>query len=280
MQLDEQRMNTLLEESQDIHSDAMRSTNAGLSEVVEEGHDARRRGEIQEPADADRRRMITRSLFAAGALGTGLAAATLGKAAITVFADSGTDIQMLQTAASIENLAIAVYQKALTLPPAVSGAAIPVVAAFVTKTVQQHKDHLAAFNGAVQQLGGAPQTKLDMPVYNAVVAPALPAIKGPGDVVALAITLENAAAETYVAFGGAVGDANALKTFASIAPVEAQHVAILLAVQALVGAGHPELITLPPNLAALPAAAGSVGFPNNFYKTDMARPAAEGAVAS
>ena len=44
--------------------------------------------------------------------------------------------------------------------------------------------------------------------------------------------------------------------------------------------GAPQLITITPPVDAskLPAAAGSVGFPNNFYKTDAARPAAEGAV--
>jgi len=60
--------------------------------------------------------------------------------------------------------------------------------------------------------------------------------------------------------------------------IEAQHVAVLRAVQALVVAGHPEYITLPPPLAKLPAAAGNVGFPDSFFKTDMARPATEGAV--
>jgi hypothetical protein len=60
--------------------------------------------------------------------------------------------------------------------------------------------------------------------------------------------------------------------------VEAQHVAVLNAVKALVGAGHPEYITLPPPLDKLPAAAGSVGFPNAFYPYDQARPADEGAV--
>jgi hypothetical protein len=47
--------------------------------------------------------------------------------------------------------------------------------------------------------------------------------------------------------------------------VEAQHVAILLAVQALLKAGDAADITLPPPVAKLPAAAGSVGFPNAFY---------------
>jgi hypothetical protein len=47
--------------------------------------------------------------------------------------------------------------------------------------------------------------------------------------------------------------------------VEAQHVAIVLAVQALLKAGDAADITLPPPVAKLPAAAGSVGFPNAFY---------------
>ena len=60
--------------------------------------------------------------------------------------------------------------------------------------------------------------------------------------------------------------------------VEAQHVAILHAVKALVGGGAADLITLPPDAAKLPAAAGSVGFPDAFFKTTDARPANEGAV--
>ena len=75
-----------------------------------------------------------------------------------------------------------------------------------------------------------------------------------------------------------MSDTNARKVFASIMGVEAQHVAVLLAVQALVAGGAPELIALPPDASKLPAAAGSVGFPDSFFKTDQARPATEGAV--
>jgi hypothetical protein len=64
---------------------------------------------------------------------------------------------------------------------------------------------------------------------------------------------------------------------ASIMGAEAQHVAILNAVKALVAAAA-SLIALPPDASQLPAAAGSVGFPDSFYKTDAARPAKEGAV--
>jgi hypothetical protein len=62
--------------------------------------------------------------------------------------------------------------------------------------------------------------------------------------------------------------------------VEAQHASVLLAVQALLNANAPQLITLAPgNVANLPAAAGSVGFPDAFFPTDQARPALEGALS-
>ena len=67
--------------------------------------------------------------------------------------------------------------------------------------------------------------------------------------------------------------------FASVMGIEAQHVSVLLAVQALLMAGAPQLISLAPGTAAaLPAAAGSVGFPHAFYPTSSAAPARQGAV--
>lgn len=278
MTYDEHRLRELLEESQDLHSQGMRVTKDGLREIVDLGLERRARGEV-EPVGHDRRSFLRRSLFAAGTVGAGIGSGFLSRAVVTVSADAAGDIQMLQTAASIENLAIAVYTKAAGLPPAVSGAANPVVLAFVKMTIAQHTDHLKAFNAAATGLGGKAQTGVDQPVFDGVVTPALPKIKGPSDVLGLAYTLEDAAAQTYVKFGSSVDDKNAEQAFATIAPVEAQHAAVLLAVKALVDAGAPQLIAIPPDLTKLPGAAGSVGFPNTFYKTDAARPAAEGAVA-
>ena len=59
--------------------------------------------------------------------------------------------------------------------------------------------------------------------------------------------------------------------------VEAQHLAVLRAVGALLG-GAPELIKIPTEPAKLPAAAGSVSFPEPFQGTDLASPPEEGAV--
>ena len=93
------------------------------------------------------------------------------------------------------------------------------------------------------------------------------------------MTLENVAAETYVNNCSMYGDANAKKITASIMGVEAQHVATLIAVKALLTVGAPQLIALNPMVVAgLPAAAGGIGFPNAFYPTTSASPASEGAV--
>ncbi len=128
----------------------------------------------------------------------------------------------------------------------------------------------------VAQLGGQRQTKPD-PALTGVVSSA--DLSTPNGVVALAIMLENTAAQTYVANTAALHDPNARAVTASIMGVEAQHASILLAVQALLGANMANQIALPPaDLATLPAAAGSVGFPDAFFKTSQARPAAEGAV--
>jgi hypothetical protein len=154
-----------------------------------------------------------------------------------------------------------------------------VVKAFATMTMQQHQQHLDAFNGAITGLGGKAQTNPD-PVLAKVVQAAVPGLTSPGPVVALALELEQGAAETYVADVAALSDANAKKLTASIMGVEAQHASVLLAVQALLSANAPQLITLAAgNVANLPAAAGSVGFPQAFFPTDQARPATEGALS-
>ena len=190
-------------------------------------------------------------------------------------AASSSDVMALQTAASIENLAVSVYTTAAGLSFIKDGN--KTVAAFIAKTTAQHQAHAQAFNAAATQAGGKAQSAPD-PKYAAVVKQMLPSIKGPGDVVSLAITLEDVAAQTYTSYTSQVSDATLRKLFASVAPVEAQHRATLLAVQALLAGGGASLIAIPTDAAKLPAAAGSVGFPDAFYSTKSASPISEGAV--
>ncbi len=282
--VDPRAMGALIEESQDLHRDAMVATATSLDELVETGRDARAHGLVDpdesRQAAARRSTLMTGAVFGGGLLAAaGIAGALESLFASPAFAASGTDIQVLQTASSIEVLAVGTYKTALTLPFIGGASANPVVKAFATTTMQQHMQHLDAFNAAITGLGGKTQSNPD-PVLAQVVQKAVPGLTSPVPVVALALELEQGAAETYVADVAALSDANARKVTASIMGVEAQHVSVLLAVQALLNANDPQLITLAPgNVANLPAAAGAVGFPDAFFPTDQARPATEGAIS-
>lgn len=286
----DRELDLLIEQSQDLHADAMTQTRDSLAELVETGRERRARGDI-DPDQSSQTAAATStavrtSLVAGGSLATAaFGAALVGLTASAAFADTPSDIQMLQTSASLENLAVSTYKTALTLPYIGGSSANPVIKAFVQTTMSQHDQHNDAFNAAAKALGGKAQTGPD-PKYVPVVNQAVAAITkddpnaGALAVVSLAITLENVAAETYVANCPKFSDTNAKKVTASIVGVEAQHVATLLAVQALLKANAPQLIALSPTvITQLPAAAGSVGFPNTFYPTAMASPANEGALS-
>jgi hypothetical protein len=257
--IDNRLLTELTAQSQDLHSDATRITREALGEFAEQ------------EKERSARRWWHPAGMVAGMAGAGLIAGA-GKA---LAATGGTDVSALQTAASIENLAVSVYQTAAGLPFIKSGNAT--VAAFIAKTTTQHQAHGQAFNAAVMQAGGKVQNAPD-PKYAAVVAQMLPSIKGPADVVKLAITLEDVAAQTYTKNVSQVSDPALRKLFGSVAPVEAQHRAVLLAVQALLAGGGAALIAIPTQPAQLPAAAGSVGFPDSFYAISSASPVSEGAV--
>ena len=275
----------LLEESQDLQADAMRPTNEALDELVELNQSS---GE-GDPASnlafhEEHQRSLSASLGGAAILGAAGGVALVGLLASAASASSSSDVQILQTAASIENLAVATYKTALTLPYIGGSAANPVVTKFAQVTMGQHLQHADAFNAAIKHLGGKAQNKPDpafVPVVNKAVASLSNATAAQGalGVVGLALELENIAAETYVKDTTLAKSSTNKALFASIMGIEAQHVSVLLAVQALLMAGAPQLISLSPGTAAaLPAAAGSIGFPNAFYKTDMAAPAKQGAV--
>jgi hypothetical protein len=267
--IDEHGLGALSEQSDDLHSDAMKGARRDLADYVDASQEA------EFVRSRNRERLVTnRGLIAAGVVGAGLVAFSASPA---FAADKSTDIMALQTAAGIENLAVFTYKTALTLPFIGGSTANAVVKAFAMKTMAQHADHAKAFNAAATGLGGKAQSATD-PKYTPIVSKAVPTIKSAADVVALAITLEDVAAQTYVKDVGLVSTPDLRQLFASVAGVESQHKAILLAVQALVKGGAPQLIALPPDAAKLPAAAGSVGFPDAFYPTSMAAPVTEGAV--
>jgi hypothetical protein len=278
-------LSELLEESEDLQADALRPTHDALDELVELNHSAHDEDRAANVAfHEEHQRSLRSSLGAATTLGAAGAVALVGVLASAAAAAQSSDVQLLQTAASIENLAVATYKTALTLPYIGGSAADPVITKFAQVTMGQHAQHADAFNAAAKHLGGKAQNKPDpafVPVVNKAVASlgSATAAQGALGVVGLALELENIAAETYIKDTTLAQSTSNKALFASIMGIEAQHVSVLLAVQALLKAGAPQLISLSPGTAAaLPAAAGSVGFPDAFYKTNMAAPAKQGAV--
>lgn len=289
MTTDPRALRALLEESQDIQADAVRASAEPLRELVEVGahqqaSDAGQDVIANQEFAADHRRSLQASLAGASVLGVAGGGLLLGMLASPAYATASPDIQMLQTAASIEVLAVSTYTTALTLPYIGGATANPVVTKFCQVTRSQHTQHEKAFNAAITGLGGKAQTNPD-PVFVPVVQKAVSSLAGASaaqgalGVVALALELENVAAETYVNDTIKASSTQNKALFASIMGVEAQHAAVLLAVQALLKAGAPQLISLAATtVTKLPGAAGNVAFPNAFYPTSQAAPANQGAV--
>ncbi len=278
--IDDKRLLELIEESEDLQVDAMKQAKEPLDGIVELGRERRASTEYRHLAqeNAAHRADMARRIAIGGVATVGFGAALLAASAVPAFADVDSDIMALQTAASLENLAVITYQTALTLPYIKNGN--PVVKAFAETTMKQHAEHGKAFNAKVKELGGKEQTKPN-PKYTPIVLGMVPKLKagGPADVVGLAITLEDVATSTYVKNIQDVTDAQLKLLFGTVAGVESQHLATLYAVQALVKGNLVAQIKLPPDADKLPAATAMASIPESFKKTDSASPPAEGAVA-
>jgi len=137
------------------------------------------------------------------------------------------DVKVAALAASLENLAVATYSAGLKAATAGElGTVPPAVAKFVTTAMGQHTDHAAAWNAIVVSGGYKKIT-----AANAVLAPSIDQAFAkvtdiPG-LAELALSLEEAAAATYLEALGVATGPMAIETAASIQPVEMQHVAIL-----------------------------------------------------
>jgi hypothetical protein len=135
------------------------------------------------------------------------------------------DITILRTAASIELLAVDVYQKAIdsgfVKTPAVADAA---------KLFQaQHKDHADLFNGATKAAGGKTFDQPNPVVMQSLQGP-LGQLHDENGVVALALQLENAATATYLSSVGLFKDRTLNRAAMSVGGVEARHAAVLAGV--------------------------------------------------
>jgi rubrerythrin len=273
MSIDDRRLDELIVESKDLQADAMRGSASRLADVGDFAHDAGdRRPDPEQLARFNEGRAETgRRVFAEMGTGTKLLAGGLiGGALATILgrpasADEALDVQILQTASSLERLAISTYSAALALPFIAEGNAT--VIAFAETTRMQHDEHRAAFQAMTETLGG-PIQDFANPVFQQVVNEAVPTLTGPLEVVVLAAAVEKVATDTYLKNLQLLEDTATMSLFGSVMGVESQHLAVLRAVQALLEAELPDLIAIPTDLAALPAAAGSASFPEPFETID------------
>ena len=280
-EIDDRALARLIEESQDLHTDAMVAGRSSLPDLADYASDRRRAGIEHDPKviaeyTESRHNLIRRlAMSVGGVLGVGVVSTAFARNAAA--ADGDIDVMQLQTAVSLELLAVATYEAALTLPFIADGN--PVIVAFAETTRDQHDEHRQAFSAQTKALDGTDQTETN-PKYTPIVEDAKPTLMAPLDVVNLAATLEQVATETYLANLSRFTDVTSRVLMASVMGVECQHLATLRAVAALLEGGAPELIAIPlgDGVAQLPAAAGSVAFPEPFPGVTMASPPEEGAV--
>jgi rubrerythrin len=138
------------------------------------------------------------------------------------------DLVLARTAASLEKLAIDTYGAAAGL------LTVQAVIDAATMFADHHQQHLDALNAVITGAGATAVTEPNAAVFDALIKPAVDAavaesdpLKAEAAAVTLAITLEEAATQTYCFAAGALSDPALRSTIMTIGGVEARHAATL-----------------------------------------------------
>jgi hypothetical protein len=208
--------------------------------------------------------------------------------------DPALDIQILQTASSLETLLVDLYGAALgtgplgkNAPSALAIAAMPDIAArdtlvkLLTDTQAQHREHRLAFQSLTTGLGGKQQDDPNPKYASGAVAAD---VGDPLRLVDYAAVLEKIATDTYVVDIGLAGNVKAKEALAAVLGVEAQHVAVFRMIGALLRADTSQLVRIPigNGLPDLPPALAALAFPQAMDDVTSSSAVAEpgsGAVA-
>jgi hypothetical protein len=184
-------------------------------------------------------------------------------------------VQVLQTAASLENLVVAAYTSAGGKPfVATGGNGLP---ALISRNLAHHKAHAQSFNRAVAEAGGAPQHAAD-PRYARSVVEMLDRMKDPSSLAGLLNQLEGIIAQTCTRYATLAAGGDLRTLFVNVASVEAQHSAELLIVRALFDGGYSGPGETALAVRAVPTAVGTVCIPEAAYPTRDASAINEGKV--
>lgn len=236
-----------------------------------------------ESSDHDRRSFLAHLAGGALAFGpkgiavVGLFTATNAAIALPAMADQKLDIEMLQTASSLELLIARAYRVILDLPFVSNDN--PFFASVARTTAEHHDQHRRALQDRTNALGAAIQTAPNER-YSRVLEDARPGLNRPQDVVRLVTRLEQVLTETYLSFVTLLVDSEARSTLSKIMGAEAEHLAILRIVATLLDVGQAPLAKTPlgPDVFKLPAAVGDAAIPLAFQGTEMASSPDEGAI--
>lgn len=172
-------------------------------------------------------------------------------------ADTALDVRILQTASSLEALAVAAYDLALAEAP-------DSLTAFARDTRRRHEEHKRAFQARTTALDpGAGIQDAPNPKF-------LPDLTGadlstPRKLVDFAAMLEKVATDTYLLNLTLLNDAPTKALMGSVMGVEAQHLASLRVFASLLEADAPQLVTAP-DMLKLPPATGRLAFPDALHQ--------------
>jgi len=137
------------------------------------------------------------------------------------------DLAVVALAASLENLAVSAYSQGISAAQAGKlGTVPPAVVTFATTAKSQHMDHAAAWNAILRAAGKDPVT-ITTPSLTPTVTADLAKVANVTDLANLALTLENAAAQTYQVQAAKLKSTKGIATASTIQPVEMQHAAVL-----------------------------------------------------
>ena len=191
MALDDTRLHELLEQSSDLHTDAMTSTRVALDEYVERAH-----GDPWHDVDAATRKV---DVVAAACRSRACSPPPVSGPPWLRCSRHRRSRTRRWTCRCCRRRRRSRTSPSPRMTPRstldfIGGAsANAVVKTFAQKTKDQHQQHADAFNAASTRLGGKAQDQPD-PVLLGVVNNAKPTLTGPAQVVDLALELEDGAA--------------------------------------------------------------------------------------
>jgi hypothetical protein len=141
--------------------------------------------------------------------------------------DIPEELRIVAAAAALENLAVQAYAAGISAASSGAlGAVPPAVVALATTARGHHQDHADGWNALLSREGLSPVTDTALSVAAGVLEQAA-AAHDPAGLLAVLGTVERLAAATYIRATATATRQLVVVTAASLAPVEAEHAAVI-----------------------------------------------------